>query len=346
MSLEYLPPCPHPPQPRRRDSLPAAARRSTLAPPGPHRLSVAADNADLQSSPGQQWAVSRHSLAARGRRSSLAPSRMSGTGKPLLSRLSVGLTDALQWLGIKGKMPAAAADEAAAGPSARPSLAGGAKAAQERPALSPIQASPGLEEGSCSPEDASAAQLAAVAGEREAAASSPAAPAAAEEDEEAAAAGAASSAPAATPSETDEGDHAAASAEAAVEQLEGELAAKLQLEDQGCSGSASAAAAGEEELAEELTPLQQLLVLCGQEVGARSGAGCLLGLLGLAGEQVPSAACPQALPCARVPFPPAPPPPPLDHPLKQADPQLLPSMDALLGQHVDLKKVRKIGEGE
>lgn len=30
----------------------------------------------------------------------------------------------------------------------------------------------------------------------------------------------------------------------------------------------------------------------------------------------------------------------------QANPELLPSMDDLLGQHVDLKKVRKIGEGE
>ena len=32
--------------------------------------------------------------------------------------------------------------------------------------------------------------------------------------------------------------------------------------------------------------------------------------------------------------------------LVQTDPLLLPSMDELLGQHVDLKKVRKIGEGE
>lgn len=30
----------------------------------------------------------------------------------------------------------------------------------------------------------------------------------------------------------------------------------------------------------------------------------------------------------------------------QTDPTLLPSMDDLLGKHVDLRKVRKIGEGE
>ena len=30
----------------------------------------------------------------------------------------------------------------------------------------------------------------------------------------------------------------------------------------------------------------------------------------------------------------------------QADPALLPSMDDLLGKHVDLRKVRKIGEGK
>jgi hypothetical protein len=85
-------------------------RRSTLQPQqhamnGAHRLSVAADNSGMVGSPGGgnggSWAVSRHSLAMRGRRSSVAPSRLSGTGK-MLSRLSVGLTDALQWLGIKG----------------------------------------------------------------------------------------------------------------------------------------------------------------------------------------------------------------------------------------------------
>ena len=68
-------------------------------------------------------------------------------------------------------------------------------------------------------------------------------------------------------------------AEAAVEQLQEQLAAKLQLhEEEGeqqqlalavaaeAAETAEAAAPEEEEEAEELTPLQQLLLLCGQEV--------------------------------------------------------------------------------
>lgn len=261
---------------------------------------MAADNAGLESSPG--WAVNRRSLAARGRRSSVAPSRLSGTGK-MLSRLSVGLTDALHWLGIKGKIPTA---EYAAGeyPSMRHSLAGAGAGMPERPALSPmLEGSP---EGE-SPSPMSMAvtaqeQLAAAEdGGQGAAASSPAvraeqAEAAVdeEEEEEEAVSAAPSPPPAATPSDAEQlslatqeeeedeqaAEAAAASkpAAAAMERLQEELAVKLQLHEkepqqqQPPSPEAAEAAVQEaEEEAEELTPLQQLLVLCGQEVRPVAG---------------------------------------------------------------------------
>lgn len=285
--------------------MPAAVRRSTLGvgAAGPHRLSVAADNAGMGGSP---WAVNRHSLATRGRRSSVAPSRLSGTGK-MLSRLSVGLTDALQWLGIRGKIPAAGAVAAL---TAEAGAAGAAAA--DRPALSPI-ASPGGEEGGSEAGDSPLApqSVAVTALEQLPADSSAVAPSpvaaevateqadvaegSAEEQDAAAAAVAASPLPAATPGGADEAaegaapsEEEAAAAEAAaevaaaepeaapaspaVEALRHELEAKLQLqEEQQASAqleepAAEAEAAEEEEEAEELTPLQQLLVLCGQEV--------------------------------------------------------------------------------
>lgn len=278
---------------QRQSMQPGGGRRSTLVPPGPHRLSVAADNGALMGSPGggAGWAVSRHSLAMRGRRSSVAPSRLSGTGR-MLSRLSVGLTDALQWLGIKGKIPTAAADEEAQAAAAARGGGGGALA--DRPALSPI-ASPGLdEEGSTSADDSPLAASMAVtalgqpltADEASAAASSPAAQQAAVAEAPAAAVG-------------EEVEAEAEAEAAAIEQLEEQLASQLQLqetaveEDEEEAGQAAeqqvtaAAAAQQQQLAaeaeasaeeEELTPLQQLLQLCGQEVrccpGMASGQQC------------------------------------------------------------------------
>lgn len=285
--------------------MPAAARRSTLGAgaAGPHRLSVAADNAGMGGSP---WAVNRHSLATRGRRSSVAPSRLSGTGK-MLSRLSVGLTDALQWLGIRGKIPAAGA---AAAVMAEAGAAGAVAA--DRPALSPI-ASPGGEEGSNEvgdsplvPQSVAVTALEQLSADSSAAAATGLAAEAADEEadvaegsaaaEEAAAAAAAavSPLPAATPGAADvvaegaapseEAAAAEAAAEAAaaepeaapaspaVEALRHELEAKLQLQEEQQVAAqleepaAEVKAAEGEEEAEELTPLQQLLVLCGQEV--------------------------------------------------------------------------------
>jgi hypothetical protein len=208
----------------------------------------------------------------------------------MLSRLSMGLTDALQWLGIKGHIPtaagAAAEDEAAAAgeqpgqqyAAAAAAHGGGGAAQLDRPALSPIAASPTLEEGgSCSSKaDASplpecsiavtALEELPVEEESSAAGGSPA-PVAQAAADEAAAAEAAS-----TPAEQ---------AEAAVEQLQEHLAAKLQLHEQdeeqqlevaAAAEAAEAAAPEEDEEAEELTPLQQLLLLCGQEV--RPAATC------------------------------------------------------------------------
>ncbi|PRW60889.1 transducin beta 3 isoform A [Chlorella sorokiniana] len=312
----------------RDDGMPAAARRSMLGAgaAGPHRLSVAADNAGMGGSP---WAVNRHSLATRGRRSSVAPSRLSGTGK-MLSRLSVGLTDALQWLGIRGKIPAAGV--AAQGLHTADAGIAGAMAG-DRPALSPI-ASPGGEEGGSEAGDSPLAQqsvavtaLEQLPADSPAAAASPAAALAAADEEtdaaealaaeEAAAEAVASPLPAAAAvaaeataeeeaaaEEVAEGQAAAepeaAPASPAVEALRHELEAKLQLQEEEQQqavqleeAAAETEAAAEDEEAEELTPLQQLLALCGQET----------------------------------------------------DPELLPSMDELLGKHVDLKKVRKIGEG-
>ena len=284
--------------------MPAAARRSTLGAgaAGPHRLSVAADNAGMGGSP---WAVNRHSLATRGRRSSVAPSRLSGTGK-MLSRLSVGLTDALQWLGIRGKIPAAGA---AAAVMAEAGAAG--VAAADRPALSPI-ASPGGEEGSnevgdspLAPQSVAVTALEQLPADSSAAAATGLAAEAADEqadvaegsaaaEEAAAAAAAVSPLPAATPGAADvvaegaapseEAAAAEAAAEAAaaepeaapaspaVEALRHELEAKLQLQEEQQVAAqleepaAEVKAAEGEEEAEELTPLQQLLVLCGQEV--------------------------------------------------------------------------------
>jgi hypothetical protein len=159
----------------------------------------------------------------------------------MLSRLSMGLTDALQWLGIKGRIPtaagAAAEDEAAAAgeqpgqqyAAAAAAHGGGGAAQLDRRALSPIAASPTLEEGgSCSSKaggsplpDCSTAvtALEELPGEEESSAAG-CTPAAVEQGaaEEAAAAEAASA-----PAEQ---------AEAAVEQLQEQLAAKLQLHEE------------------------------------------------------------------------------------------------------------------
>ncbi len=280
---------------RQQGGVPAAARRSTLGAgaAGPHRLSVAADNAGMGGSP---WAVNRHSLATRGRRSSVAPSRLSGTGK-MLSRLSVGLTDALQWLGIRGKIPAAGA---AAAQGLHAADAGAGAAGADRPALSPI-ASPGGEEGGSEAGDSpllsqsrAVTALEQLPADSSAAAASPAAAAAADDEEadaaavdEEAAAAAASPLPAADeqPAEAEPAEEetaaneqaaeAAAEAEAApaspaIEALRHELEAKLQLQEQQAAqleeAAAEAEGPAEDEEAEELTSLQQLLVLCGQEV--------------------------------------------------------------------------------
>lgn len=150
----------------------------------------------------------------------------------------------------------------------------------------------------------------------------------------------------------------AADAEAAAEDASAEAEAGA---DEAATEGAALAEAASAAPEEDLTPLQQLLALCGQEVRrphAREvlcnthvlhrGCTCLLpavpaaltwcgsgtwGLSTVSGLSVPVVVmrCARRAPCARS---------------LQTDPGLLPSMDELLGRHVDLKKVRKIGEGE
>lgn len=302
---------------RRQDALGAAlaaGRRSTLQPAsGTHRLSVAADNAGLVAgSPG--WAPNRRSLSLHGRRSSVAPSRLSTCGgHNMLSRLSLGLTDALQWLGIKGKIPTAAAGEGQQAAAAPHAGANGAAGVLDRPALSPI-ASPGLEEGCESPAEPSPLAGAAAAPAdpeqqlkgvqqvaTETAATAEPASVVAVEDLPAPSKHQAGGKQPAAVAEPDAEIASAAAATAprdaaAVEQLGQHLAETLQLQAAkveaaaevkatAASASAEADAAGREaapeeaaseaetaEPEEELTPLQQLLVLCGQEVGGPYGA--------------------------------------------------------------------------
>lgn len=303
----------------RRDALPTASRRSTLQPAaGPHRLSVAADNAGLVAgSPG--WAPNRRSLGLHGRRSSVAPSRLStSAGHTVLSRLSLGLTDALQWLGIKGRIPTAGTaggSEGQQGAAVNHGGAAGAGLALDRPALSPI-ASPGLDEGGESPAPpspllgttcAAAEQCQQQHDEEQGPAAAAAAPtpgAATALAVPEAWQAADSPAPSETPADGEQPATAAAPAmdavlatagepgdAAAVEQLGQQLAETLQLQPEDAEAAAKAdaaavveagavgaepapeesalvAAAAEPE--EELTPLQQLLVLCGQEVSGNA----------------------------------------------------------------------------
>lgn len=284
---------------------------------GMHRLSVAGDNAGL-ASPG--WAGNRHSLAPQGRRSSAAPSRLSSTGH-MLSRLSLGLTDALQWLGIKGKIPTAAAGEGSAVAAAADSNGLGL-AAPKKAMLSPI-ASPGLEEDSDTPVERSPSPGSTAAPElvedrpqaeagADACSPPPAAAAAAATEQHSTAAegdkqaclspassegAAGGQQPALVLAAPDASTHAAGKQQngAELEELEVQLAAKLHLQDHACTEqqplTAEEEAAGEANMAaglaaieaegaqveavetldtqaeaEELTPLQQLLMLCGQEV--------------------------------------------------------------------------------
>lgn len=224
-----------------------------------HRLSVAADNANLTSSAG--WAPNRHSLATRGRRSSVAPSRLSSTGGAL-SRLSLGLSDALQWLGIKGKIPTAAAAE-----RLQPAAAanGSAAVAPARPALSPIASPGGEEQESTAAEEsplpagaAAAADSVAQAADACEQATAAAAPAAAEEEGEQAS------------EEAVEQQLAALVLQDATAVEVAATTAQVTAADELAEAAALPATPREKaeaaDVEEDLTQLQQLLVLCGQEV--------------------------------------------------------------------------------
>jgi hypothetical protein len=69
------------------------------------RASAVGDNMGGQADQQQQQQRQHHRLPVHRRSSAAARNSMAGG---MLSRLSLGLTDALQWLGIRGSLPAAA----------------------------------------------------------------------------------------------------------------------------------------------------------------------------------------------------------------------------------------------
>ncbi|KAL4423699.1 hypothetical protein ABPG75_001000 [Micractinium tetrahymenae] len=314
----------------------AAGRRSMLQPAaGPHRLSVAADNAGLVAgSPG--WAPNRRSLSLHGRRSSVAPSRLStSTGHNMLSRLSLGLTDALQWLGIKGKIPTAAAGEGRPSAAAADAGAGATIAMQDRPALSPI-ASPGLDEGSESPAEQSPlpdnAAAAAEYGQQE--------------EEQQAGAAAATPAGASQAQATEEAEQAAALPAPSPGLAGSDQPAASALVETGAEAAAAAAepdGAAVEQLGQQLADNLQL-----QEAEAEAEAAAEAVSAGADAAAAPAALA-EAVAAAETAEEPEEELTPLQQLLalcgQETDSELLPSMDELLGRHVDLKKVRKIGEG-
>ena len=295
-------------------------------------------------------------------RSSVAPpARLStaggGGGGGVLSRLSIGLSDALHWLGVRGSIPTAAD----AGATAQAASATAQQQQQQGGGLSPILASPDATLSAAGAEEEEAGSTARQAGaaaaapagralpaispiqESPAAAETPASavaatmasPAAAVEVQgvEPVAAGAAERAALAAGQEEEE---EAAAAERSPEQqqrkeegggveaLGRHLAEGLRL-DEGVQAAAPAAAE------EALTPLEQLVALCGQPVREAGPA--------------PHNADVEA--CASwptlTPHPCNPAPPPMQTTLKD-----LPSMEGLLGQHVDLRcerHARRVGGG-
>ncbi|KAL4446368.1 hypothetical protein ABPG77_003175 [Micractinium sp. CCAP 211/92] len=322
----------------RQDALgaaPAAGRRSTLQPAsGTHRLSVAADNAGLVAgSPG--WAPNRRSLSLHGRRSSVAPSRLSTSGgHNMLSRLSLGLTDALQWLGIKGKIPTAAAGEGQQAAAAPHAGANGAAGVLDRPTLSPI-ASPGLEEGCESPAEPS--PLAGAA----------AAPADPEQQlkgvQQVATETAATAEPASVVAVEDlpaPSKHQAGGKQpAAVAELDAEIAS-------AAAATAPRDAAAVEQLGQHLA---ETLELQAAKVEAAAEVEATAASASAEADAAGREAAPEEAASEAETAEPEEELTPLQQLLvlcgQETDPELLPSMDELLGRHVDLKKVRKIGEG-
>eukprot|EP00887_Chlorella_sp_A99_P001644 scaffold8.g1644.t1 len=333
-----------------------------------HRMSVAADNAAIIGGDGQQqqagagrrssishyglggpaYAGRRSSIApAAGRRSSVAgggavpPQRLSIAGR-MMSRLSLGLSDALHWLGVRGSVPTAAGTAGVA--EAETTTAAGEGAAEgwvDRPSrrsaavgevppggsqLSPIIASPtgegeegeeaGMQQQQQQQQVALGRALPAVSPILESPEGSETSPAQQPggQSDEAMEAGMQQQqqqqeVAAAIPEEADE--EAAADA-VAVEGLRAQLEEKLALVE----GSAA-------EEPEGAVPVES-----GQPAAVASVAADLQAATWEAAEEELA---------------------PLEQLLalcgQEGSVEALPTMDALLGQHVDLSKVRKIGEG-